>query len=112
MGNVASRFIDRSAPPGRETLVRDAAHGHAAHGHIALDVVPLADDRSAHVHTYWTVETDQPGRPLRFRTSVHGIPASPVAWTWADGTTAGVGHAAVLSWVTAHGPIPPGLVNS
>jgi hypothetical protein len=107
MGNVVSRFIDRSAPPGREAPVRGAAHGH-----IALDVVPLADDRSAQVHTFWTVETDRPGRPLLFRTSVHGIPASPVAWTWADGTTAGAGHAAVLSWVTAHGPVPPGMVDS
>jgi hypothetical protein len=82
--------------------VWEALSGRPGYGHVALDVVSTSA-LTAQVHTFWTgVALDlATGRPLLFRTTVHGLSAGrALAWGWTDIRAATEGHTAVLNWIT------------
>ncbi|EIV92657.1 hypothetical protein [Frankia sp. QA3] len=103
-----TRYFDRAGQlvsrPAWETL-----SGRCGYGHVALDAVVVAGT-GVQVHTFWTGmtsdDTGSHGRPLIFRTMVHGLRRGLLTWGWTDVRAAAAGHTAVLSWVLGDGPIP------
>ncbi|EIV92581.1 hypothetical protein [Frankia sp. QA3] len=104
-----TRYFDRAGQlvsrPAWETL-----SGRCGYGHVALDAVVVAGT-GVQVHTFWTGmtsdDTGSHGRPLIFRTMVHGLRRGLLTWGWADLRAAAAGHTAVLAWVLGDGPVPP-----